>query len=165
MMKKEINADINSANSEKKLKTIFFVECGVAAILILILCTRLLTNSNHNTKLDETANNVTNESTFTEESFVNIDDSLSASYSNLIMGSFTSEKGHMYTFGTDNVFVGYINEENANATGTYTISTNGSKTILTLTVENIQKIFDFKFTSDGGIELTDEQTNEKILLN
>lgn len=165
-MKKEINTEVNSAKSEKKLKTIFFVECGVVAVLILILVVRLVTNGNkNNTKPEDQVINIVTESSSTQEPLVNIDDSLSASYSNLIIGSFTSNDGHLYTFGTENVFVGYIDENNTNVTGTYSISTNGSKSILVLNAENIQKNYAFKFTSDGGIELVDEQTNETIVLN
>lgn len=158
-----VEAATKPEKSEKKLKSVLIAECGVVVILIIILCVRAIARNSSTAGVNNSE--VVEETTIDgAQALADSDTNLSASYTNLIVGNFTSDNGHQYTFSSDNTFTGYINEENPAATGTFLVVTDGSATTLTITAGNVQKNYGLKFTSDGSIELTDKDTGEKAVL-
>ena len=91
----------------------------------------------------------------------NADVALSQAYAKLIVGEFVTEAGEKYSFASDGTFTGFLNSENSEAVGTYTVQTDGTDNIVTILVNSESKKYSFKFTSDGYVVLTDLQKKEK----
>lgn len=151
-------------NTEKKWLVALIIEFGIVAVLILLLVFNHAYKSKKADNMMSKGNTETTAAIDGAQALADADSALSSSYANLIVGDYTAENGHRYSFVQGGAFSGYVNDENAETSGTYTVVTNGSKSIVTVKCDSAEKSYDFKFNADGAIELTDNETGEVIVL-
>lgn len=160
-MEKQILKKEKNEISTGTLKKILVGEIGLAcAIIVFFVGYKMIRAKEPMPIVNNGA--VTGDATVdSSEMLANADAALSQAYANLIVGDFVTEAGEKYSFSSDGTFTGFLNSENSEAVGTYTVQTDGTDNIVTILVNSESKKYSFKFTSDGYVELTDLQTNEK----
>lgn len=133
-----------AVNERKKLKILLAAEIFIFAALSIFLILR------HTSGYSASAEDA-------QESFRSI-------YASLLPGDYFTEDGKEYHFDSDGSFQGYLDENNENVKGAYSVAADGNQNIVKISKDMISVEYNFDFTSDGELKLTDCNTKKEIIL-
>lgn len=149
---------VNDVNERKNLKILLAAEIFIFAALSIFLILRhtgLPITKTHTSDADQSGYSASAEDA--QESFHSI-------YASLLPGDYSTEDGKEYHFDSDGSFQGYLDENNENVKGAYSVAADGNQNIVKISKDMISVEYNFDFTSDGELKLTDCNTKKEIIL-
>lgn len=157
--KRESQPEEIAVNERKKLKVLLVAEIFIFAALIIFLILRhtgLPITKTHTSDANQSGYSLSTENA--QESFHSI-------YASLLPGDYSTKDGKEYHFNSDgNSFQGYLDKNNENVKGTYSVAADGNQNIVTVSKDKTSVEYNFDFTSDGELKLTDCNTKKEIIL-
>lgn len=149
---------VNDVNERKNLKILLAAEILIfvaLSIFLILMHTGLPITKTRTSDADQSGYSASAE---------DAQDSFRSIYASLLPGDYSAEDGKEYHFDSDGSFRGYLDENNENVKGTYSVAADGNQNIVTISKDMISVEYNFDFTSDGELKLTDCNTKKEIIL-